>query len=71
MDNKKKTNRLDAQELEKRKASFAAPIVHREGEGRTGSTGLESVGGRRAPEPDAAPQTSGPLPKAPIVDRNN
>ena len=70
MDKKKTTNRLDAQELEKRKAPFASPIVNREGEGRTGSTGVESVGSRRAPEPDAAPQIQGPLPKAPIVDRN-
>jgi hypothetical protein len=71
MDKKKTTNKLDAQELEKRKAPFASPILNREGEGRTGSGGTETVGSRRAPEPDTAPQQQGPLPKPPIIDRTN
>ena len=64
---KKPTKKLGAQELEKRKAPFASPIVNREGEGRTGGAGTETVGSRI---PDDEPgRTQGPLPKAPIIER--
>ncbi len=66
MDKKKKpTKKLDVQELEKRKAPFASPMY------QDGSGGTESVGSRRAPEPDSAPQTPGRLPRTPIIDRHN
>jgi len=66
---KKPTKKLGAQELEKRKAPFASPIVNREGEGRTGSGGTESVGSRREVGPDEGPRNPGPTPKPPIIDR--
>lgn len=65
---KKPTKKLGAQELEKRKAPFASPIVNREGDGRLGSGGTESVGSRRD-EPLDRTSTAGPMPKPPIVDR--
>ena len=69
MDKKKVTGKLGAEELEKRKAPFASPIVNREGEGRTGSGGTESVGRR---QPDEGPGPEPPsLPKPPIVHRTN
>ena len=71
MNQKKTTKKLDAQELEKRKAPFASPILSTEGSGGAeAGGGFESGGTRRAPEPDAAPQTTGPLRKTPIVYRS-
>ena len=71
MDKKKTTKKLDAQELEKRKAPFASPIMSTADGGAEGSGGgFESGGTRRAPEPDTAPQTTGPLRKTPIVYRS-
>lgn len=67
---KKKTEKLGIEELEKRKAPFASPIVNREGEGRAGSGGTESYIPKRDIIPDEGdlgdPQ---PLPKPPIVHR--
>jgi len=71
VDKKKVTNKLGAEELEKRKAPFASPIVNREGDGRLGSGGTESVGSRRDPQPDVAPPEQGPVPKTPIINRTN
>jgi hypothetical protein len=70
MDKKKITKKLDAQELEKRKAPFASPIMSTEGGEAAEGGGFESGGTRRAPEPDTAPQTTGPLRKTPIVYRS-
>ena len=70
MDKKKTTKKLDAQELEKRKAPFAAPIMSTEGGGAEGGGGFESGGTRRAPEPDTVPESTGPLRKTPIVYRS-
>jgi hypothetical protein len=66
---KKPTKKLGAQVLEKRKAPFASPIVNREGEGRTGSAGTETVGSRRETG-DVEPPQQGPLPKPPIIERH-
>ena len=71
VDKKKTTNKLGAEELEKRKAPFASPIMNREGDGRTGSGGTESVASRRDPQPDVVAPEQGPVPKSPIVYRNN
>ena len=67
VDKKKTTNRLDAQELEKRKAPFASPITYTDGEG-TGSATTESTArhDRTTEDPLAEP---GPIPKPPIMDR--
>jgi hypothetical protein len=67
VDKKKVTKRLGAEELEKRKAPFASPIVNREGEGRTGGGGIETSQ-TRDPGGDRI-DTQGPLPKPPIVHR--
>ena len=67
MDKKKVTKKLGAEELEKRKAPFASPIVNRDGEGRTGSGGTEfstERGGRQTPG-----ETPPTLPKTPIYDQ--
>jgi len=61
---KKQTKKLGAQELEKRKAPFASPIVYRDGDG-TGGGGIETPIQRR--ETVEAPEPS--LPKAPRVYR--
>ncbi len=65
---KKSTKKLTAQELEKRKAPFASPIVNREGEGRGGGGASETTAprGRQAPG-ETTPPT---LPRTPIVYRN-
>lgn len=70
MDKKKVTGKLGAEELEKRKAPFASPIVNREGEGRTGSGGTESSTRPGPVQPPPPPAESG-LPKPPIVHRTN
>jgi hypothetical protein len=67
VDNKKKTNKLDAQELEKRKAPFASPIVYTDGES-TGSATTESTARHDRTEVDQTTEP-GPLPKPPIMDR--
>ena len=66
MDKKKVTKKLGAEELEKRKAPFASPLVNREGEGRTGGGGTEfsTTGGRQ--EPGETPPI---IPKTPIYDQ--
>ena len=61
---KKQTKKLGAQELEKRKAPFASPIVYRDGDG-TGGGGMETPTQRR--ETVEAPEPS--LPKPPRMDR--
>lgn len=71
MDNKKVTGKLEAEELEKRKAPFASPIVNREGEGRTGSGGTESTGRTVPGGPVDPPPPEPSLPKPPIVHRTN
>ena len=70
MDKKKTTKKLDAQELEKRKAPFASLVMSTDDGGAEGGGGFESGGTRRAPEPDTAPESTGPLRKTPIVYRS-
>lgn len=73
MGSKKKstTKKLSAQTLEKRKAPFASPIRHREGDvtSPAGGDGVtETYGSRRGNiEPEQAPT----LPRSPIVHRTN
>jgi len=66
VDNKKPTDKLEVEELEKRKAPFASPIVYRDGDG-IGGGGTESYTPRRevVSEPTGEPN----LPKAPRLDR--
>jgi len=72
MDKKKTTNRLNAQELERRKAPFASPIVNNEGEGSSGSPASESTSrSNRVVGCGGEATTTEPLPKPPRIDRIN
>ena len=66
VDNKKPTEKLEVEELEKRKAPFASPITYRDGDG-TGGGGTESYVPRKdvVGDPIAEPI----LPKPPRMDR--
>jgi hypothetical protein len=66
VDNKKPTEKLEVEELEKRKAPFASPIVYRDGDG-IGGGGTESYVPRR--ETSVEPTADPILPKPPRMDR--
>ena len=67
MDTKKPTEKLEVEELEKRKAPFASPIVYRDGDGFGGGGGTESYVPRR--EVTVEPTADPILPKPPRMDR--
>ena len=65
MDNKKPTEKLEVEELEKRKAPFASPITYRDGDGTgSGGGGTETYVPRREEAP-----LENALPKPPRMDR--
>jgi hypothetical protein len=71
VDKKKVTKKLDVQELERRKAPFASPLLTSGDEGGASSVGTESVGGSTfsEPEPDVVSPDPTPTPRSPRLDR--